>query len=376
MTLEEFKQRYQYDPETDRLGTGGFAKVYKAYDTLMKRPVALKFYYGDMGEKYGVLAELKKVINFKHPNLVRYYDATLLDIESAYDDRKKVQVGIMEYANGGDLNDFMKTFPNLIELKTVIRGMLEGLAYLHNKGVIHRDIKPQNILLHKDENEGWVTKIADFGLAKKIDQGMVSSKILGTMEYMAPEQFDTKRYGINNQLHTNVDLWAAGIILFEMFTGELPFGSRDEGVSHEQMMFSIMREEVRSSINEVMPPYKTMIEWCLVKKADERVLTAEELIAVLDGKEEVVQQLKQKRELPKDKRYERLTKGQKRMIFAGNVVLSPLLGVILYFVWQKQQPKKANEAFSLAWWSLAAWLMVLILIIGFMMMSEYNLLQK
>ena len=66
MTLQEFRQRYQYDTKTDRLGEGGFAKVYKATDTLMKRTVALKFYHGDSEDKYGVIEELKKVTKIRH----------------------------------------------------------------------------------------------------------------------------------------------------------------------------------------------------------------------------------------------------------------------------------------------------------------------
>ena len=366
MTLQEFRQRYQYDTKTDRLGEGGFAKVYKATDTLMKRTVALKFYHGDSEDKYGVIEELKKVTKIRHKNLVRYYDSVLLKAPTIYDPNACMQVAIIEYANAGDLNDFIKTFPSLEEIRQVVSGLLEGLNYLHEHGVIHRDIKPQNILLHK-ESGVWITKVADFGLAKKIEkEGHVSSKLLGTVEYMAPEQFDTKKYGIDGQLSTNLDLWALGIILFELFTGELPFGGRNDGVSHEQMMFNIMRKNVVPIFEEeeIIQPYRAMISWCLIKDAKERVQTANELIKLLNGNlnAEVVESSNSKKHAVAKPKVP-LKASHKNMIFVGNVLLSPLFGLGIYFFWKNKHPNKAAEVLSLAWWSLAAWLFFILLVV-------------
>ena len=368
MTLQEFRQRYQYDIKTDRLGEGGFAKVYKATDTLMKRTVALKFYHGDSKDKYGVIEELKKVTKIRHKNLVRYYDSVLLHAPTVYDPNASMQVAIIEYANAGDLNDFIKTFPSLEEIKQVVGGLLEGLNYLHEHGVIHRDIKPQNILLHKEAGV-WITKVADFGLAKKIEQeGHVSSKLLGTVEYMAPEQFNTQKYGINGQLSTNLDLWALGIILFELFTGELPFGGRNDGVSHEQMMFNIMHKNVVPIFEEeeIIQPYRAMISWCLLKDAKERVQTANELLKLLNGNldAKVVESSNSKKHaVAKTKPKDTLKASHKNIIFVGNVLFSPLFGLGIYFLWKNKQPNKAIEVLSLAWWSLAAWLFFILLVV-------------
>ena len=376
MTLKEFRQRYKYNPETDLLGEGGFAKVYRAYDTLMKRTVALKFYRGDFGHKYSVLAEIKRAMVFNHPNLIRYYDAIKIQVPSGYDASNQLQVGIMEYANSGDLNDFMKTFPSLADIKRVVGGILQGLGYLHEHGVVHRDIKPQNLLVNKEPDGTWVSKIADFGLAKKLsEQKELSSQLLGTMEYMAPEQFNPEKYGIRGILGTNIDLWGLGVILFETFTGDLPFGSRTDGDSHEQVMYNIMRKDLGEGLEDVDQPYRSIIEWCLVKNANQRAQNAGELLALLEGKEEVLQQVKKHTNAVNNSQIS-LDEDQKRLFFVGNIVLSPLLGVILFFLWKGKYPLKARQTLNLAWWSLAAWLGLLLVIVVGMIFMETNLSEQ
>lgn len=115
MNLTEFRKRYRYDPSYDKIGEGGFAKVYKARDMYYNRDVALKFYYGSLGDRYSVQAELDKVVRLDHPNLIKYYGVETLDApeEDWRANDGKVQVGIMEYANGGDLDDFMTSFPTI-----------------------------------------------------------------------------------------------------------------------------------------------------------------------------------------------------------------------------------------------------------------------
>lgn len=364
MTLEEFRQRYRYDVTKDKLGEGGFSKVYKAYDTQMNRDVALKFYYGDISERYGVMEELKKVMTFKHPNLVRYYDAVILDAPTMFDENAKAQIGVMEYVNSGDLNDFMKTYPSMHELGKVVEGILEGLDYLHSKDVVHRDIKPQNILLHK-ENGQWIPKIADFGLAKRLTTfGDQSSKLLGTMEYMAPEQFDSNKYGINGQIGTNVDIWSLGIILYEMFTGELPFGGRNSGATHEQVMFNIMQKELGPELEAIDEPYRSVVKQCLVKKATHRAANARQLIDILHGKAP---------ELPKqppkvDTLLEReLNLLAKCLLFAVSLILTPLTGLLIYSLWLNFPRKRAEQSLKIVKNAFLVWLLLLILAVCYIL---------
>ncbi|OWY19200.1 serine/threonine protein kinase [Sphingobacteriales bacterium UPWRP_1] len=358
MTLEEFRQRYRYDVTKDKLGEGGFSKVYKAYDTQMNRDVALKFYHGDISERYGVMEELKKVMTFKHPNLVRYYDAVILDAPTMFDENAKAQIGVMEYVNSGDLNDFMKTYPSMQELGKVVEGILEGLDYLHSKGVVHRDIKPQNILLHK-ENGQWIPKIADFGLAKRLNTfGDQSSKLLGTMEYMAPEQFDSNKYGINGQIGTNVDIWSLGIILYEMFTGELPFGGRNSGTTHEQVMFNIMQKELSTELDAIDEPYRSVVKQCLVKKATRRAANARQLIDILHGNTTAPAEQPSKVDTLLERELNLLAKC---LLFAVSLILTPLTGLVVYALWLNFPRKRAQQALKIVKNAFLVWLLLLVL---------------
>ena len=282
MKTTDFRRRFIYDIETDFIGKGGFAKVYKALDTTLNQTVALKFYTGSVGERYDLMAELRHALPLKHPNLVRYFDVVTLESDDQFTGNNNIQVGVMEYANAGDWNAFVKTFPDLDTIAQVVYGLLSGLTYLHNRGIAHRDIKPHNILLHKTHDGQLHCKITDFGLAKNLTENSDSSTLLGTVEFMAPEQFDPKRYGIENSLATNVDLWATGILLYELFTGDLPFGSRQDGYTQEQVMYNILRSEPNTDIlNEIPEPYLSMIKWCLVKEAPKRVNNAQLLLDMM-----------------------------------------------------------------------------------------------
>lgn len=367
MNLDEFRTRYRYDTNKDLVGEGGFAKVYRAFDNITKREVALKFYHGDSSEKYGVIQELKKVMRLQHPNLIRYYDAVLLSSPTLYDPNAKIQVGIAEFANAGDLNDFIKTFPSLDEIAIIVRGILEGLDHLHQNGIVHRDIKPQNILLHK-ENGIRIAKITDFGLAKELQQGEVSSKLMGTMEYMAPEQFDAKKFGINNKFGTNVDLWSFGVILYEIFTGDLPFGNRHEGATHEQLLFNILQKDFNADLEGIDEPYQTLIRQCLVRRATQRAATARQLINILDGNpESALPNL-----LDADTQTHGgflLTSQEKKQLLLQGVLFSPLSTFYHYSKHKKQYPEKAALIRDFLWYTIPIWIAFwLLILMGIMTM--------
>lgn len=284
--MEDFKKRYTFDVNKDLIGKGGFSKVYRAMDNYRKRPVALKFYYGIWSEKYDIISEINRMEDIIHPNLIRYYDATIIETIGALGDQERIQVGIMEYADAGDLTSvYSKNDPILF--KKLILDILEGLKYLHQKGIAHRDMKPKNILLsHALEDFGLVAKIADFGISKKvgIEETGASTQLLGSIEYMAPEQFNTRRFGIDNKLHTNVDLWALGVIVYEMLVHQTPFGTRSTGFSNEDILNNIVFADLKIDYSKLEEPFRTIVQRCLVKNAAERVKTADELIALLKGK--------------------------------------------------------------------------------------------
>ncbi|MBK8472830.1 MAG: serine/threonine-protein kinase [Sphingobacteriales bacterium] len=282
----KFRERYIFDSAKDFIGKGGFAKVFRAYDTIRKRYVALKFYAGTESEKYDIISEINRMDNLAHPNLIRYYDATFIDSVNAIGEKEQIQVGIMEFANAGDISLFFKKTQPTELTRQVILDILSGLAYLHENGIAHRDMKPKNILL-SEENGRLTAKIADFGISKKVEAGedaSVSSQLLGSVEYMAPEQFAPAVYGIAGKLGTNADIWSLGIILYEIFTARLPFGSRTKGITYEQILNNILFQDLDIDYNAVPEPYRSVIRRCLVKNAAQRAQSANELIAIIEGK--------------------------------------------------------------------------------------------
>ncbi len=276
------KKTYEFNPETDLIGKGGFGKVYKAQDVNLDMVVAIKKYTGDLPAKYSLFEEIKRVIQLNHPNLVRYYDAFELEEASMFGDR--TQVGVMEYINGGDLTGFIKSNPSEALLTSVFEGIMHGLKYLHSKNIIHRDLKPENILIKK-ENGKLIPKIADFGISKVLDEGRGdSSLVIGSIEYMAPEQFNIVRYGNQRQLHTNLDLWSLGSIIYEAFSGETPFGKTKQGFSRDEIMRNILEKDL-TDIDKVPEPFRQIVRRCLVRKADDRAQNVDELLTILYGGE-------------------------------------------------------------------------------------------
>ena len=277
----EFLERYKFDFEKDLLGKGGFGEVYSAYDTLLNRDVALKFYRGSGSNKYDLISEIKKVIKLRHPNLLEFYDATILSHQNAFGQDEDIQVGVMELANEGDLLDFMQTNPTKQEIKIVFLAILSGLKFMHKNGFIHRDLKPQNILFVK-KGKRIRPKIADFGISKNAisDNTVHSTKLIGTIEYMAPEQFNPE-FAINGTATYNLDLWALGVMLYEILRGDPAFGKRSKTVHTEDLMSSICNDAVPKNIDSIEEPFKSVLQKCLVKDANKRVKSAEELIELM-----------------------------------------------------------------------------------------------
>ena len=138
----KFRERYKFEPTQDFIGKGGFSRVYKAFDVIRKRYVALKFYSGIESDKYDIISEINRMDDVVHPNLIRYYDATIIENLNAIGEKEQNQIGIMEYANAGDVGSFFKDRPDDATTHQIVLDILRGLNYLHKKGIIHRDMKP------------------------------------------------------------------------------------------------------------------------------------------------------------------------------------------------------------------------------------------
>jgi formylglycine-generating enzyme required for sulfatase activity/tRNA A-37 threonylcarbamoyl transferase component Bud32 len=281
--MKTINNRYEYDPGKDFLGKGGFARVYRARDTLLHRDVALKLFNNNGDQRYSVLEEIRKAIGLEHPNLLRYYDVVLQEGENQFGEIEQTQIGIMELANAGDLKDFARNNPGSPLLYKLLKEVLQGLEYLHGKGIIHRDLKAQNILLVKQDGQ-LTAKISDFGISKDMAAGGQSvSMMAGTPDYMAPEQFAPAKYGIDGKIASNLDLWSFGIMVHELLTNSSPFGSRDGNTTLEQIMEQFHTTDLTQEIERLSEPYKSVVKKCLVVNARERIRKASELIGHFEG---------------------------------------------------------------------------------------------
>ncbi len=285
--------QYEFNPATDLIGSGGFARVYKAFDINLHRTVALKR-FDKKDTKYSVLNEIRRCFDFNHPNIIRYLNCFQVENTNIFGDNEIVEFGVMEYADCGDFSQLIdkKTKVSPEELESIVTGILDGLQYLHTPNpmhqkpaIIHRDLKASNILFTRIDGR-LIPKICDFGISKEMGGSGTTTATgtgyLGTIEYMAPEQINLAKFSANGQLQPNTDLWALGCMLYEYFTGKAPFGKRADGDLPIDIQSNILDKEPDYP-NSIPAPYKELIQKCLVKNASKRVDNANTLKDILLG---------------------------------------------------------------------------------------------
>lgn len=275
-------QRYEIKK---RLGSGGFGAVYMAYDLQLKINKALKIISSEFSKDKEAMFDLEKearvLINLNHPNIVRIYDIHLTG-ETKYLD--------MEYVEGGDLVDLKlqyddKKVPEEMVLN-IASQISEALNEAHKKGVIHKDIKPANIMMTKEGN----VKLMDFGIAEMLRSTVSSlkkSKIEGTPLYMSPEQL------VMGEVNEQTDIWSFGVTIHELLTGKCMFA----GSSLAQILIQIEKKKFEP-IEYVSDKTNQLIDKCIKYKPEERFKNFGEVLDFMDELNE--EEKKKEQELLKE----------------------------------------------------------------------------
>jgi serine/threonine protein kinase len=247
----------------EKLGEGGMGVVYKAHDTKLDRDVALKFLpielTKDPNARERFIQEAKAASGLSHPNI-----CTIHDIQE-HDGQMFI---VMEFVDGQTLRDKRESlsFKHAIDVGIQIA---DGLAAAHEKGIVHRDIKPENIMIRKD----GIVQIMDFGLAKlrgTVTRLTKDGSTVGTVAYMSPEQVQ------GQDADHRSDIFSLGILLYELFTGQLPF----TGVHETALMYEIVNVDP-SPMSSIKPDIDSELDRivfeCLQKEPDERYQSVKDI---------------------------------------------------------------------------------------------------
>lgn len=251
---------------TELIGVGGMADVYKATDILEDRTVAVKILKNEFADNEEFVRrfrnESKAIAVLSHPNIVKIYDVGFTE---------KIQFIVMEYIDGITLKEFMEQ-QGVIKWKDCIHfiiQILRALQHAHDRGIVHRDIKPQNIMLFPD----GTIKVMDFGIARfaREEGKTISDKAIGSVHYISPEQAS------GDVTDEKSDIYSVGVMMYEMLTGEKPF----DGENPVSVALMHMQNEAKPlrSINDSVPEgLEEIVLRAMQKEASKRYQSASEMI--------------------------------------------------------------------------------------------------
>ena len=254
----------------DVIGVGGMAVVYKAYDNIDDRIVAVKVlkeeYLANEEFRRRFKNESKAIAVLSHPNIVKVYDVSFGD---------RLQYIVMEYIEGITLKEYIekKGVIDWNEALFFIIQILRALQHAHDKGVVHRDVKPQNIMLL----ENGTIKVADFGIARfsHSESRTVTEKAIGSVHYISPEQAK------GELTDEKADIYSVGIMLYEMLTGRLPFDS-DNAVSVALMQVNKEAEPPRTINPRIPVGFEQITMKAMQKNTRQRYQSAAEMLLDLE----------------------------------------------------------------------------------------------
>ena len=240
--------------------SGGFAEVYLAENILNKKLVAIKktdIKYFSTDEIYNLTREGRLLSNLNHPNIIKIY---------CYYTYENYLYNVMEYAKGGELTQYLNSTKDIPEekIKSIFKQIYDAVKYIHNKNIIHRDLKTNNVVFLDQEK----TKVAiiDFGISSTFSGGDVLNA--GTLKYLPPETFQE-----NNKNSIKIDMWALGVILYILYFKKFPY----DGKNSTEIKNKILFEPVSYPKNvKVRKTLMNLINKLLDKNSDDRISTADE----------------------------------------------------------------------------------------------------
>lgn len=252
------------------IGVGGMAVVYKAYDSIDDRVVAVKIlkdeYLANEEFRRRFKNESKAIAVLSHPNIVKVYDVSYGD---------KLQYIVMEYIEGITLKEYIDKVGtvNWKEAVHFITQILRALQHAHDKGIVHRDVKPQNIMLVQNGN----IKVADFGIARfsRSETRTMSGNAIGSVHYISPEQ---ARGDITDD---KADIYSVGVVMYEMLTGQVPFQS-ENSVSVAIMQLQAEPKNPREINNSIPIGLEQIVMHAMQKNTRDRYQSAAEMLLDLE----------------------------------------------------------------------------------------------
>ena len=261
-----FAERYEI---LEELGKGGMGEVYKVRDKTLDEEMALKVLKPEIAADKDIIERFKNELKFArkiaHRHVCKMFDLS---------EEEETPYITMEYVKGEDLKSFIRKKEKLKEEEVIViaKQVCEGLAEAHRLGVVHRDLKPQNIMIDKDGD----TKVMDFGIARSVEAPGVtqSGVMIGTPDYMSPEQAE------GEEADQRSDIYALGVILYEMVTGSVPFKG-DTAFSVALKHKSKLPSDPRKLNPDISDDLSRLILICMEKERERRYQTAEALLADL-----------------------------------------------------------------------------------------------
>ncbi len=254
------------------VGAGGMSDVYKAKDHVLNREVAIKVLKKEFTEDMSFVTKFRREAQsaavLEHPNIVNIYDVGSED---------GLYFIIMEYIEGITLKSYIerKERLNYKEVLSIAIQVGRGIQAAHEKGIIHRDIKPQNVIISK---EGKV-KVTDFGIAKAVSSNTINAEVMGSVHYTSPEQ------ARNGMVNCQTDIYSLGIVMYEMITGHVPYdGDTTVAIAIQHLQSDIIPPS--QYVEDIPISVEKIILKCTMKSTDKRYENMEDLL--LDLKKALV----------------------------------------------------------------------------------------